>query len=191
MRNTIMLIILIGLLISCRNHDDKMQKIKRFGNFRKRPRGVQMVNSQSGQSAVFIANNNNKKGKIKSIRYYIGNKGKPNTEFRVRLYLPNAVGKPEKEMLPEAVITSSNVDYGWFSVDLHKYNLDFPAEGFFAAMEWLPVYTNGRDAGDCQSLAYSALENNNITWYCSLEINWYQLLQYDYNAMIAVDIKLE
>ncbi|WBA41278.1 hypothetical protein [Hymenobacter canadensis] len=62
------------------------------------------------------------------------------TPFRVRVYTadgPN--GGPGTDLLTTSVLASAT-KAGWVTVDLRPYNLAFPAQGVFVAMEW--VYTS-------------------------------------------------
>lgn len=92
------------------------------------------------QIAVFCKNvNDNKKGKINSLSFYIKSGGKYNAPFRVRLYDVDENGLPGKELLKENLIVAANKKK-WFEIDIDSLNITIPKTGFFIAMEW--IYTD-------------------------------------------------
>jgi hypothetical protein len=76
-------------------------------------------------------------GWIKSVGFFIDAEGHPETPFRVRIYDLNKEKKcPGHDILNENLIVSANKS-GWFTVDMTKYNLQFPLDGVFVMMEWI------------------------------------------------------
>jgi hypothetical protein len=144
-----------------------------------------------GQIAVFIDNDLSKHTKIQNIRYFIGAKGDYSKPFRIMLYsIDSILGKPNKELLPDTIFVCANSGNGWCKVDVSTYNLSFPENGIFASMKWVPEDDfNEVSQTECQYLAYNKKNNENITWYCALGINWYQLPNCNYNAMISIEVK--
>lgn len=76
---------------------------------------------------------------IGTVSYFIRAGHNPKKRFRVRLYSVNASnGSPSEDLLPEAVYASAKSGNNWVKVDVRKYNIQFPSDGFFAALEFLP-----------------------------------------------------
>jgi hypothetical protein len=85
---------------------------------------------------LHIENNTDKVGILKKLGIYICNEGKPDTPFRVRIFSVNPENKqPDLDLLLENVIVSGKRNGGWLYVDLKKYNITFPQEGFFVMAE--------------------------------------------------------
>ena len=81
-----------------------------------------------------------KKSVISKVRFKIRNEGKPNAPFRIHIYNVNLKDTtPSHELLSENLIVSSPKK-GWFIINVEKYNIQVPQEGFFVAMEW--IYTD-------------------------------------------------
>ncbi|MDU0369905.1 hypothetical protein ACFPAF_05825 [Hymenobacter endophyticus] len=86
-------------------------------------------------------------GYLTGARFFVNGNGSGNcdkkllkTPFRIRVYTadgPN--GGPGTDLLTASVLASA-AKAGWVTVDLRPYNLAFPAQGVFVAMEW--VYTS-------------------------------------------------
>ena len=86
-------------------------------------------------------------GYLTRARFFVNGDGAGNcdkkllkTPFRIRVYTadgPN--GGPGTDLLTTSVLASA-AKAGWVTVDLRPYNLAFPAQGVFVAMEW--VYTS-------------------------------------------------
>ena len=84
-------------------------------------------------------------GLIQSVRFYLtdnklyGSCGEDGIRapFRVRVYAADGEnGTPGTDLLIESVVTTA-AKVGWHEVDLNKFQLRTPKEGFFVAMEWL------------------------------------------------------
>ena len=182
--------IFIIFVISCSQNNDSDVN-KRLGNFKNRPRGFQSVYMPQGQIALFIENNLGENSIIKNVRYFIGDKGNCHMPFRVMLYSVDTItGKPMNKLLPDTIVVNAEHGNEWFNVDLSAYNLTFPTNGIFASMEWIPDDDfNVVSQSECQYITYSKIKNENKTWYCALGINWYQLPECNYNAMISIDVK--
>jgi hypothetical protein len=102
-----------------------------------KPESKQISNIFNSKIGNYIANDKNKIGWIKSISYYMDAEGHPETPFRVRIYdLNKEKNCPGNDILNENLIVSA-VKSGWFTVDLTKYNLQFPLDGMFVMMEWI------------------------------------------------------
>ena len=181
--------IFIIFVISCSQNNDSDVN-KRLGNFKNRPRGFQSVYMPQGQIALFVENNLGENSIIKNVRYFVGDKGNFSKPFKVMLYSVDTItGKPKDKLLPDTIIVYAINGNEWYCVDLFEYNLIFPANGIFVSMEWIPDDDfNVVSQTECQYLAYSKVKNENKTWYCALGINWYQLPDCEYNAMISMDV---
>ncbi|NOQ23970.1 MAG: hypothetical protein GQ564_01290 [Bacteroidales bacterium] len=178
------------LFISCES-ELKNKEIIRLGNFQNRPRGFHSVYMPQGRIALYIKNDLNKKTTIQNIRYFIGDKGNYKKPFKVMLYsIDSITGKPSKILIPDTLIISAKSGNYWTTIDISAYSLDFPKEGVFASMEWIPDEDfSVVSQSECQYLAYNKVKNENKTWYCTLGVNWYQFPNNNYNTMISIDVK--
>jgi len=88
--------------------------------------------------AVYCKNPNpSVKGKINVVKFYIGEDGIYNAPFKVHIYNLNvADSTPGKDLILDNLVVSADKK-GWFEVNVAKYNIDAPAEGFFVAMDWI------------------------------------------------------
>lgn len=98
--------------------------------------------SYGSEVALYFPNNDSLRGIISGARFYIKEDGFPETKFRVNVYNANANGSPGQPILLESVIASATKGNQWVVVDLSKYQLEIPKNGFFIAMEWLPESKN-------------------------------------------------
>lgn len=98
---------------------------------------INSAKTSENEIALLIDNPNNLEGKIFSVGYYIANGGRSKTPFRVRLYSVSEFIKPLSDLLLEDVIVKGDIHGGWLDIDLEKYNINFPKNGFFISMEWL------------------------------------------------------
>lgn len=90
------------------------------------------------QIAVYLANdNNNSPAVLKSASFYIGKNPKPQTPFRIRIYAVNKDGSPGEDLLKESLIIAGEKADEWVDVDLFTYQISFPGNGLFVAMEWI------------------------------------------------------
>ncbi|SDY27124.1 carboxypeptidase-like regulatory domain-containing protein [Hymenobacter psychrophilus] len=87
-------------------------------------------------------------GYIEEVRFYVRKKerGKcsegTQAPFRVRLYAPDSLtGVPGADILLISVLTAATKP-GWHTVDVRRFNIKAPSQGFFVAMEW--VYTDAK-----------------------------------------------
>jgi hypothetical protein len=88
--------------------------------------------------AVYCKNpNQSVKGKISVVRFYIGEEGIYNAPFKVHIYSLNAADStPGSDLILDNLIVSADKK-GWFEVNVSKYGIDVPANGFFVAMDWI------------------------------------------------------
>jgi hypothetical protein len=88
--------------------------------------------------ALHVRNASGIRGYLHRVSYLIARGGVPTAPFRVRVYA-NAAGEPGEDMLPQSVVTAARRGNTWCEVDLSRYQIAFPKEGLFIAMEWLPT----------------------------------------------------
>ncbi len=88
--------------------------------------------------ALYFPNNDSLRGIISEARFYIKDEGFPCAKFRVNVYGANENNAPDQPILIESVVASATDGNQWVVVDLSKYQLEIPKNGFFIAMEWLP-----------------------------------------------------
>jgi hypothetical protein len=86
--------------------------------------------------AVLIPNYLQSEGYIHKVGYWISRLGKHKTPFRVRIY-KNQNGMPGEDLLQENLIVHARKGNNWFDIDVSKYNIPIPNEGFFISMEWI------------------------------------------------------
>jgi len=179
-------------------------KTVRLGTYKKKTRAGYHMNRWM-QISIFMENNKNYKGIIKNVSYYILKSGNPKTPFRVRIYKRDKEKNcPGEELLKESLIVKPQKKQGWFSVDVSKYNILIPEEGYFVAMEWINagdkyyyskiikenyVINYGQALGNCFDY------KKPYTWFYYLGYEWrndYKLLDNNYilNAMVTSEIKI-
>jgi hypothetical protein len=113
--------------------------------------------------------------------------------FRVRIYTadgPN--GSPGTDLLTTSVLASA-AKSGWVTVDLRPYNLAFPAQGVFVAMEW--VYTSDQFLCSYQYTQPPAKEKKTGTRYGQIlggrltpqTQTWYHTITYGWRKFQSRD----
>lgn len=156
----------------------KEKKIENLGN---NNIGIGRLFPKIGyQYAVYIKNEDRKEGLIASVSYFIRKPpgGDASGPFRVRLYQLDPITKqPGKDLLNVNLIVNGNKDWTWFTVDLREYNIDFPENGFFVAMETLPVInyikgttkSNGyyENAYNLPGLGFNSNKKTGFSWVYS------------------------
>jgi len=178
---------------------------KTLGNKKKFSNGAIYIDTHGQQTALFIENENNEKGKILSVNFYLSPKGNPMAPFRVRIYKSDSLtGEPSLDILPDVLIAKPKFSGGWFKINLSHYNIQIPENGFFVAIEGIyPVdkqtiseFDNYTETDNSQpqtisygqQLGYSKKKGNN-TWHYSLTHKWFQLDDNNFNVMISADIQ--
>lgn len=190
-------------------------KVISIGNMKNFPSGSLYMDTHGQQAALMIENDKDVCGKIVSVNYYLSSKGNTDAPFRVRLYLVDSVtGGPGNDMVPDILVVKPDIQRGWYSVDVRKYNLMIPEDGFFIAMEGIfpndyDYYVGTADfvdltAGDQsaeddipttitygQRLGYTRnRKNKNNTWHYSLSHTWFRLDKQPFGIMISADIQI-
>lgn len=84
---------------------------------------------------------------LNSIKIHIDNKSffspKPfPSKFRVRLFSLGNDELPGNDMISENIIVETKIKQKIVDLDISEYNLTFPKEGFFIALEWLYIPFN-------------------------------------------------
>jgi hypothetical protein len=130
---------------------------------------------------LYFPNNDSLNGIISGARFYIKDDGFPETKFRVNVYNANANGSPGQPILLESVIVSATEGNQWVVVDLSKYQLEIPKNGFFIAMEWLPESKNKAYKKDWASKSFNGqvlgavnkdIDEPSFQWSRSLGGDW-------------------
>jgi hypothetical protein len=109
-----------------------------LGSLKKSSHFVINLNQHKTRSELcfFMPNNNNQKGKVTSVSFYINEGGKPHSPFRIRIY--NAKnGKPFQDLLTSNLVTQGGRKGGWLEINIEKYNIPFESDGIFISMESL------------------------------------------------------
>jgi hypothetical protein len=121
--------------------NSKKVKLKTIEIGNKKTGYTKEISKVGFQSAIYIPNNEKILGTIKSVSYFIRKppEGSYSGSFRVRLYeLDTISNKPGKDLLLENLIVNASKNSSWFEVDLLKYNINLPDNGFFIAFEITP-----------------------------------------------------
>ena len=141
------------------------------------------------QLAVFCENKNQSiDGRISKVRFYLGREGEHQTPFRIHVYSVNLKDTtPGNELLNENLIVFSD-KRKWFEIDIEKYKINVPPEGFFVSMEWIytddsyffmdePARKKYRSKQYGQTLgAIQSSEFGNITYIKSLGGEWVKFI---------------
>jgi hypothetical protein len=105
------------------------------------------------QYALFIPNAENEIGIIKSVSLFMRQPigGSAKGPFRLRIYsLDTITKKPGNDLLNANLIVNAEKQWSWFTIELTKYQIAFPKDGFFVAMEILP--TSNYEKGELKRL---------------------------------------
>jgi hypothetical protein len=95
--------------------------------------------SPGSQIAVFFSNDKHYNALISKVGYFIKESGFPNANFRVRIYDNDAnFNAPLHDLLDTNLIVHGAKGEEWVVVDVKKYSIKMPYNGYFVAMEWLP-----------------------------------------------------
>ena len=104
------------------------------------------------QYAFFIMNDKRRQHrKMRSVSFYIGENGLPMEPFRIRIYKADGANhSPNTDLLNERVFLTATRAGEWYTIDLTRYNIATPKEGYYVALEF------GKSAN---ALSQPALEN--------------------------------
>lgn len=151
--------------------------------------------------AVFIANSTQDSGIISTLKFFITDEGFPTTPFRAKLYRVNPKNNaPGELMTDQDFILSAEKGNEWVVIDISKYGISIPKEGFFVSMEWLPdsknhTYNinsfslNTEIEKNGQALGTNKEIKSGVTWIKTFLHNWgYQGSDSNFNAMIGAGV---
>lgn len=79
---------------------------------------------------------------LNSIKYYFQKFQSRQAKFRVRLFSVGEDGLPNADMLTENMVISKAKRQHEIEVELSKFNLVFPSNGIYIALEWLYIPFN-------------------------------------------------
>jgi len=149
--------------------------------------------------ASFIPNNSGQTDIIKTIRFYITKKGFPTEPFGANLYeLDVKTGEPGANLVDTCFILSAKKGNEWVELDISKYHIPLPRNGFFISMRWLPnskndLYTfNGGSkeiVASGQSLSATKKTTESRTFTRNYLSGWSDF-SFLFNAAIGADIMI-
>ena len=148
--------------------------------------------------AVFIANSKQDSGIISTLKFFITDEGFPTTRFRAKLYRVNPKNNAPGELMNDQdFILSAKKGNEWAVIDISKYDIPIPKEGFFVSMEWLPDSKNStykpsfnvNIEKNGQTLGTNREIKHNVTWIKTFLHNWGdQSGNEPFNAMIGAGV---
>jgi hypothetical protein len=172
--------------------------------------GSLYLDTHGQQAALYIENPKKIHGRMKSVSFYLSRKGNTEAPFRIRIYARNdSLGCPDVEILPDMIIVKPTTGRGWTTTDIARYNIRFPENGIFIAVEGIypgdyqkyvslttkenpenmeaddEFISGSLDYG--QRLGYNRFTKNN-TWHLSVANTWFQLDKRYFNIMISSEI---
>lgn len=89
------------------------------------------------QITVYMDNDEGLKAIIQNVSFFISREGKPKAPFRIRFYEVQEDGSPGRDLTKESIIVTPKKGNAWFKIDVSKYKILVPKEGYFVAMEWI------------------------------------------------------
>lgn len=180
---------------------------KTYGNKGLVSLGALYMDTNGQEVALYIKNKEKKAGLIHKIYFKLSKKGNTDAPFRIRIYKPDSVGKPGKDILNEILVVKPETKKSWFAVDISAYDIKFPQEGLFFSMggvfpndfnfyfkdEGFDNLSNDNSPNDLNDLSYGQRlaynkKGKNKTWHKSLSHQWFQLKKQRFNVMIKTKI---
>lgn len=79
---------------------------------------------------------------LKTVHFYFGNFKNIKSKFRLRLFSIGDNGLPEDDLLKENVVIELKKKQKLADIDISDYNIIFPRDGFYVAVEWLYIPSN-------------------------------------------------
>ena len=174
--------------------------VRRLGSVAKRPGDGMIQGTMGSQFALFMEPSlKHRLGSIRNVSFFIGENGFPKESFRIRLYRADGPNhSPGTNLLSENLIVAAPGGGQWFTVDLSKFVVEVPREGFFVAMEWIinhkfPGLQDGYPALG-QVLRPTSEFKDSKTWTLAIGMGWNLLTIRNqesraYNAMIRAEIE--
>ena len=99
-----------------------------------------------------------------------------NRKVRLRIYKLGSEGNNLSDLLHNNIMVVAPRKGGWTTIDIEKYQLELPREGFIVAIEWLPtVYDNPEDKK--YKIDHLQIKGHKIREY---ENKFYTLWQYNH-----------
>lgn len=189
------------------NVKEKTWKTKKVGNKFGLALGALYLDTHGQQTAYRLENKKQKKAILSKVSVFLSPKGNVNAPFRLRIYGFNAEqNKPGKEILQEVLVFRPR-EKGWFTMDVLKYEIEFPKEGLLVAIQG--IYTDefektefeytqtDKEQGSFevtpqtvaygQRLGFTKFRGKN-TWHFSQYHSWYQMKKRNYDVMISAKV---
>ena len=174
-------------------------QIRRLGSLAKRPSEGMIQGLMGSQFALLMEPSaKHRLGSIRSVSFFIGEGGVPKESFRVRIYRADGPNRsPGTNLLSENLVVAASGGGQWFTVDVSKYFVDVPQDGFFVAMEWIvshePIDQDGYTPLN-QVLLPTFEFKDSRTWSFTIGKGWNLLTlktseSRAYNAMIRAEIE--
>ena len=171
--------------------------IRRLGSLAKKPGEGMIQGFRGSQYALLIEPSSKLRvGSIRNVSFFIGEGGWPKDSFRIRIYRADGPNhSPGTNLLNENLIVAAPGGGQWFTVDITKYIVEVPHDGFFVAMEWvfdLGIDEHGMAGAQWMRPTYEFRDSR--TWSFTIGKGW-QLLNPKisesraYNAMISAEIE--
>ena len=154
-----------------------------------------------GRQYAFLILNEAKKqfGKIQTVSFYIGETGLPMKSFHIRVYKADGnYYSPKTDLLNGLVFVMATKANQWYTVDLSRYNIAVPEDGYFVALEFgnatnalsQPLLENYVPSGVIMQPA--AKFSKSIMWSRSSENGWSLCPKsrglYRFNSMLKVEV---
>ncbi|MEX0968050.1 MAG: hypothetical protein WD077_12480 [Bacteroidia bacterium] len=151
------------------------------------------------QSALYFPNDN-LRGQIISVSYFISSKGFPEAPFRVRIYASQAdTVFPAEDILPVSLVVRAGKK-GWFTVDVKEYQIAIPENGFFVSFEAISgkdeIYNDQGILGPTLGLSKKHPYRHNWIYYLKEGHGWSlspPLADFDFhlNPMIRATLRVD
>lgn len=168
---------------------------RRLGSLAKKP-GDGMIQGMMGSQYALLMKPSSKHppGSIRSVSFFIGENGFPKDSFRIRLYRADGPNQsPGTNLLNENLIVAAPGGGQWFTVDIAKYLVEVPREGFFVAMEWIIAHEPNIEGPPLGQMLRPTFEfKDSRTWTFTVGRGWNLLVLKNqeskaYNAMIRAE----
>ena len=173
--------------------------IQRLGALTKKPGVGMIVGSMGSQFALLMEPSpKHRLGSIRNVSIFIDENGFPKDSFRIRIYRADGSNhSPGTNLLNDNLIVAAPGGGQWFTVDISKYVVEVPRDGFFMAMESIVDKGNSNfdgpqgPVGQIMRPTYEFKDNR--TWSFTVGKGW-QLLTLktqeakSYNAMVRAEV---
>lgn len=171
--------------------------VQRLGALAKKP-GEGMIMGLAGSqfALLMVPSPKHRLGSIRNVSFFIGENGFPKDSFRIRIYRADGPNhSPGTDLLNNNLIVAAPGGGQWFTVDVSKYNVEVPRDGFLVAMEWvfdLGIDEHGMVGSQILRPTYEFKDSK--TWSFTVGKGWnlLTLKAQDakfYNAMIRAEVE--